>query len=159
MSLQEQLARILTERGLRIAIAETTAGGLISSRLVSVPGSSEFFDLAIVAYSRRTKTDVLRVPEEVLDTYGSVSVESASAMAEAVRARSNSDLGLAETGIAGPIRGRSPKPIGHVCIAISSREGTETVEQEYAGDREAIRQGIAEGALQALLGYLTRRCN
>ena len=159
MSLQEQLARILTERGLRIAIAETTAGGLISSRLVSVPGSSEFFDLGIVAYSRRTKIDVLQVPEDVLDTYGSVSAESASAMADAVRERSGSDLGLAETGIAGPLRGRSPKPIGYVCIAISSREGTEVVEQEHPGDREAIRQGIAEGALQALLGYLTRRCN
>jgi len=153
----EELAQILTARGLTVAVAETTAGGLVSSRFVGVPGSSKYFLAGVVAYGRRSKAEVLGVPDELIEHYGAVSPEVASAMAEQVRRSAGADIGLAETGIAGPVRGRSPKPVGTVYIAINAAQGTEVLAHQYDGDRETVRNAVAEGAVAALSEYLTRR--
>ena len=157
MSFEEQIAEIMTERGLTVAVAETTAGGLVSSRLVSVPGSSKYFLLGAVAYSKESKVKLLGISEKFLKENGTVTQETAFAMAEAVRRVAGADIGLAETGIAGPIRGRSPKPIGTACIAVSTPNETKVVTNQYDGDRTAIREAIAEGVLAELLEYLTPR--
>ena len=101
--LEVKLGILLRERDWTIAVAETTTGGLISARIVSVPGSSAYYERGVIAYSALSKREMLGIDEKVMDTYGAVSAEAACAMAKGVRKVSGADLGLAETGIAGPI--------------------------------------------------------
>jgi nicotinamide-nucleotide amidase len=148
MRLEEKLGERLQQRGWRIAVAEATCGGLICHRIVSVPGSSKYFERGIVAYSRNAKVDLLRVPQETLQTHGAVSAEAAAAMAEGVRALSGTEMGLAETGIAGPIRGKSPKPIGACYVALATPDGTQVKEFQFSGERLEIMHQMATAALE-----------
>ena len=152
--LEVRLGRLLVGRGWTISVAETTAGGLICARIVGVPGSSAYLERGVVAYSRASKVELLGLTEEALDTYGAVSEETAVALAQGVRQMSGTTLGLAETGIAGPIRGRSPKPIGSACIALAGPESSQCVSFIFSGDRQHIREQIAEQALASAVGYL-----
>ena len=151
-SLEIALGNVLRERGWTIAVAETTTGGLISARIVSVPGSSAYFERGVVAYSKASKCEILGMDEQAIDADGAVSAEAARAMAEGIRKASGTDLGLAETGIAGPIRGRSPKPIGTAYIALASATGVTCEHFQFPGDRDAIRNAIAEAALKMAIG-------
>lgn len=144
----------MTGRGWTLSVAETTTGGLISSRIVSVPGSSGIFDRGLVPYSAGAKTQALGISQSLLKRCGAVSEEVASAMAEAVGRMSHSTLGLAETGIAGPIRGRSPKPLGTAYIALWTPHGVRCEHFVFGGDRNAIRARIAEQALAMAVAYL-----
>jgi nicotinamide-nucleotide amidase len=148
MRLEEKLGERLQQRGWRIAVAEATCGGLICHRIVSVPGSSKYFERGIVAYSRNAKVDLLRVPQETLQTHGAVSAEAAAAMAEGVRALSGTEMGLAETGIAGPIRGKSPKPVGACYVALATPDGTQVKEFQFSGERLEIMHQMATAALE-----------
>jgi PncC family amidohydrolase len=154
MWLEEQLGDLLQQRNWTIAVAEATCGGLICHRIVSVPGSSKYFERGIIAYSRSAKVDLLRVPAETLQMFGAVSAETAAAMAEGVRALSGTQLGLAETGIAGPIRGKSPKPVGACFIALATPEGTQTKEFQFSGERLEIMKQIATAALTMAVEWL-----
>ena len=149
--LEVKLGKLLRERDWTIAVAETTTGGLISARIVSVPGSSAYYERGVIAYSALSKREMLGIDEEVMDTHGAVSAEAACAMAKGVRKVSGADLGLAETGIAGPILGRSPKPIGTAYIALASAEGVVCRDFQFDGDRDAIRNAIADAALQMVI--------
>lgn len=131
MSLEETIAANLRYRGWYLALAETTTGGIIATRLVRLPGSSAYFDRSIVAYSKDAKIQSLGMDPEVMDRYGAVSVETAQAMAEGLHRLSGADIVLAETGIAGPIRGRSPKPLGSTCFALLTPTGIHTEEQQF----------------------------
>lgn len=144
----------MIERGWTLSVAETTTGGLICSRIVNVPGSSAFFERGLVPYSARAKTRLLGISHSLLKRCGAVSGEVASSMAEAVGRTSHSTLGLAETGIAGPIRGRSPKPLGTSYIALWTPEGVRCERFVFGGDRNAIRERIAEQALATAVAYL-----
>ena len=149
--LEVKLGKLLRERGWTIAVAETTTGGLISARIVSVPGSSAYYERGVIAYSALSKCDMLGIDVEVMDTYGAVSAEAACAMAKGVRKVSGADLGLAETGIAGPIRGRSAKPIGTAYIALAGAEGVVCKDFRFDGARDAIRNEISDAALQMVI--------
>ena len=152
------MGRLLTDRGWTISVAETTAGGLISARILAVPGSSAYFDSGIVAYSKRSKVQMLGIDEGVLGGSGAVSEEAALALADGVRRRSDTTFGLAETGIAGPVRGRSPKPIGTAYIAIVG-EGIRRCDTcRFSGDRQAIRSQIAERSVTVALEALQGLC-
>lgn len=153
-SLEVRLCGLMTGRGWTLSVAETTTGGLISSRIVSVPGSSGFFDRGLVPYSAGAKTQALGISRSLLKRCGAVSEEVASAMSEAVGRMSHSTLGLAETGIAGPIRGRSPKPLGTAFIALWTPEGVRCERFAFNGDRNAIRARIAEQALRMAVDYV-----
>lgn len=149
---EQRLGEILRARGWNIAVAETTTGGLISARIVAVPGSSTYFERGIIAYSKASKT-LVGVDEALIASHGAVSPEMASAMAEGVREVSGVDVGIAETGIAGPIQGRSPKPLGSAFIAVSLPDGTTCEHHVFNGDRTEIREQIARRAiLMALEG-------
>ena len=152
-----RLGRSLTERGWTLSVAETTAGGLICARIVGAPGCSAYFERGIVAYSRASKVEALGVSEELLTAHGSTSKETAIALAEGVRRMSDTTLGLAETGIAGPIRGRSPKPVGSAFIALSTPSGTQCKAFEFEGDRQRIREQIADRALALALAFVKSR--
>ena len=156
MSTEEQVGHLLTGRGWRIAVAETTTDGLICHRLVSVPGSSKYVERGIVAYSRAAKLDIPGVSEDLLSRFGAVSPETALALAEGIRRLAGVEVGLAETGIAGPIRGRSPKPVGEAHIALSLPSGTHVEERLFHGERIDIQRQIAQRALEMLLEHLER---
>ncbi|MGQ4810660.1 Nicotinamide-nucleotide amidohydrolase PncC [Candidatus Entotheonellaceae bacterium PAL068K] len=155
MSLEETIATHLRRRGWHLALVETTTGGLMAMRLIRLAGSSAYFDRSIVAYSKEAKLQSLGVPPAVLERAGAVSLESACAMAKSLRRLSHADMVLAETGIAGPIRGRSPKPLGTTCFVLLTPTGKVTEEACFAGDRQAIQEQIAGHALGMIARYLT----
>ena len=145
------VAAALLARGARVAVAETTAGGLISARLLSVPGASSWFDRGVVCYGGRSKQETTGVDPELLRTYGAVSVEAVSAMAERLRAVANVEYALAESGIAGPLGSRrSPKPVGSVVIAVAGPGGATAGEHQFAGSRVEVMEQIADRALALL---------
>jgi PncC family amidohydrolase len=152
-SVEARLGRLLTERGWKLAVAETTTGGLICSRIVAVPGSSRFLDRGVVAYSPEAKIQMLGVSEDLLREHGAVSGEVASALAEGVRDLSGATFGLAETGIAGPVQGRSHKPVGTAFVALASPQGTRYESLAFTGSRQQIREAIAEAALSLCLNH------
>ena len=153
-SIEERLGGLLVDRGWTLSVAETTAGGLICARIVSVPGSSAWFERGVVAYSAAAKIQWLGISESLLERHGTVSGEVASAMAAGVGRAGRSTLGLAETGIAGPIRGRSPKPLGTAYIALWTPEGIKCQRFGFEGDRRRIRETIVEQALVTAANFV-----
>lgn len=107
--------------GRRIAVAESCTGGLVSAALTELPGSSDVFDAGFVTYSNEAKTDVLKVSTDVLETFGSVSIAVAWSMAQGALRRSNADVAVAITGVAGPDGGSEKKPVGTVVFAQAVR--------------------------------------
>lgn len=118
-SLEEIVGHLLVTRGWRIALAESCTGGLTTSRLTDVPGASAYVERSVVVYSNESKVDLLGVPKPLLATYGAVSEPVARAMAEAIRAAADVEVGVGITGIAGPTGGTPAKPVGTVCIAVA----------------------------------------
>ncbi len=154
MSIEATIATGLIERGWRLALAETTTGGLISARFVRLPGSSAYFDRGVVAYSQMAKVQALGIDPGVTKVHGVVSVASARAMAAGLQRLSQAELVLAETGIAGPIRGRSPKPLGTTYFALHTPTGMLDAEARFDGDRHGIQEQIVNHALDIMAGYL-----
>lgn len=125
-TLQSTVASLLTQRRLTIATAESCTGGLLAKRLTDVPGSSAYFVRGLVTYSDRAKSELLEVPEALIEREGAVSQAVAEAMAAGCRARAGTDIGLSITGIAGPTGGRPPeKPVGLVYLGLARAEGIE----------------------------------
>jgi nicotinamide-nucleotide amidase len=143
------VGEVLRRRRLTVSIAESCTGGLVSSMLTEVPGSSDFFLGGAVVYSNLAKTEVLGVGPEILRAHGAVSDETAHAMAEGARAIVDSDLAVSITGIAGPGGGSDDKPVGTVHFGLAMR-GRKTVatHRKLRGDRERIRTLAAYVALR-----------
>ncbi|MBM4312765.1 MAG: CinA family nicotinamide mononucleotide deamidase-related protein, partial [Deltaproteobacteria bacterium] len=153
-TLEGLVARMLTEKKLTLAVAESCTGGLITDRLTDVPGSSGFLERGIVTYSNASKIALLGVPEAVVAEFGAVSDETARYMAEGVRRLAGTELGLAVTGIAGPSGGTEAKPVGTVHIALA--DGGKTLCRHHAlrWDRRRNKIAAAHTALLMLLRYL-----
>lgn len=145
----KQVSDLLKNNKQTIAVAESVTGGLIASRLTSVPGSSDYFIGGLVCYHTRIKVVQLGIAASLINQHGLVSKETAVAMAEEIRKRFNTDIGLASTGSAGPAP-VPPAPVGRVYIALASNEGTEWKELNLQGTRKEIQ----EKAAQATLGLL-----
>ena len=107
--------------GRRVTIAESCTGGLVSAALTEIPGSSEMFEAGYVTYSNAAKISELKVSQEVVETFGAVSVATAWAMARGALASSDADVAVAITGIAGPGGGTPQKPVGTVVFALAER--------------------------------------
>ncbi len=155
--LEAVVGDLLRERGWRVALAESCTGGLATSRLTDVPGSSAYVDRAVVVYSNAAKTALLGVPEEVLGAHGAVSEAVARVMAEEAARRSGADVGVAITGIAGPGGGSDEKPVGTVWFAVSTAaSGTQAAVCRFLGGREVVKLWSAVTALdfvrRAILG-------
>jgi nicotinamide-nucleotide amidase len=144
------------ERGLTLATAESSTGGLVAARLTSVPGSSDVFLGSVVAYANEVKARELDVPTEVLERYGAVSAETAAAMANGARVRVGADVAVAVTGIAGPGGGSPQKPVGLVYLHVESRDGSAARELRLPGDRAAVRGRTAAAALHLVRTLLAR---
>jgi nicotinamide-nucleotide amidase len=108
--------------GRRVAVAESCTGGLVAAALTEIAGSSDVLEAGFVTYSNEAKTKLLKVSEDVIDTFGSVSVATAWAMAQGALAASGADVAVALTGIAGPAGGSEKKPVGTVVFARADRE-------------------------------------
>ena len=142
--------------GRRVAVAESCTGGLVAAALTEIAGSSDVFEAGFVTYSNEAKTKLLRVSEDVIDTFGSVSVATAWAMAQGALAASGADVAVALTGIAGPAGGSDRKPVGTVVFARAEREDDPskiTADTQKFGDngRGGIRLQAALCALSLLL--------
>ena len=144
------------ERGLTLATAESCTGGLVAARLTSVPGSSDVFLGAVVAYADEVKARELDVPTEVLERHGAVSAEAAAAMAAGARARLGADVAVSVTGVAGPGGGTPEKPVGLVYLHAEGPDGSLARRLDLPGDREAIRSRSAVAALHLVRMLLTR---
>lgn len=148
--LEEEVGRLLQERGWHLALAETSTGGLIGYLLTTVPGSSAYFDCSIVAYSNHAKESSLDLPSELLKRHGAVSLMTAYAMATHVRRISQVEVGLAVTGLTGPRTGRSPKPIGLTYVVLALPHTTLWWEGIFSGERAEIQRKSALKALAIL---------
>ena len=148
----ELVLDLCRERGLTIATAESCTGGMVAERLTGVPGSSDAFIGAVVAYSNEVKERELGVPGEVLEQHGAVSAEAAAAMAAGARARLGADVAIAVTGIAGPGGGTEEKPVGLVYLHVEGPDGGRGADFLFGSDRESIRRRATMTAL-----HLTRR--
>ncbi len=154
--LARAIAELLTARGQRLAVVETTAGGLISARLLAIPGASAFYERGIIAYSGRPKLEAVGVDRAVIETHGAVSREAVSAMAEAIRERARVEYAVAESGIAGPQASRrSPKPVGAVVLAVAGPANTTSEDHTFPGSRVEVMGHIAQRALELLHETLT----
>jgi nicotinamide-nucleotide amidase len=155
-SLEVVIGQVLRERRWKLAVAESCTGGLISARITSVSGSSDYFDRAFVTYSNQAKLDLLGVPEGVLVAHGAVSKPAAAAMVEGALQRSAAQIAVAVTGIAGPTGGSPEKPVGRVLIACADHRGTMVKEHLFTGDREQIQNKAAHAALVLLWRRLSQ---
>lgn len=148
--LPEVVAELLRERGLTLALAESCTGGLLASRLTSVPGASEFLERGYVTYSNQAKVELLGVDPTLIEAHGAVSEEVARAMAEGARRAAGTDLAVAITGIAGP-GGETPgKPVGLVFLALAGTLGDRLRRVQFPGDRERVRRQAAQAALEMI---------
>jgi PncC family amidohydrolase len=148
-ALEKQIGALLRKHGKTISIAESCTGGLISHRITNVPGSSNYYNCSVIAYSNQSKIDTLHVSPETLKKFGAVSRQTAIEMAKGIKQVSQSDLGLAVTGIAGP-GGGTPKPVGLVYICLASDESVVCEEFRFKGKREEIKFQASEAALEMI---------
>ena len=139
-------------QGLTLSTAESCTGGMIAERLTSVPGASQVFVGAVVAYADEVKAAELGVPEGVLRDHGAVSAETAAAMAEGARTHLDADVALSVTGIAGPGGGTAEKPVGLVYLHAVGPNGARSADFVFPGDRDSIRRRATVTAL-----HLVRR--
>jgi len=151
--LEAVVGRLLRERGLTVALAESCTGGLVGHRLTDVPGSSRYFERGLVVYSNEAKQTLLGVPEALIRRHGAVSAECAEAMARGVRSLAGTDLGLSVTGIAGPDGGSTAKPVGTVFIALADARAASVVHHRFDRDREGNKALAALRGLDLLRRY------
>lgn len=146
-SLEQIVGYWLQMRSATLAAAESCTGGLLAERITSVSGSSRYFLGGAVVYSNNLKTEFAGVPAEMIERYGAVSREVAAALAEGIRYRCESTLGVGITGVAGPNGGTAEKPVGLVFHAVASDAGTEVIQRNFPGDRKRIRRFASTMAL------------
>lgn len=137
-TMQALVHKILTERGLTLATAESCTGGAIAARFTAMPGASAYFRSGVVAYSNESKTDLLGVDASVIASKGAVSEEVARQMAEGARRAAKADYAVSTTGIAGPTGGSAEKPVGTVWIAVAGPDRTVAVLKQCGTDRGQI---------------------
>ena len=149
-SLEKIAGYYLQMRDATVAVAESCTGGLLAQRITSVSGSSRYFVGGAVVYSNDLKSQFCNVPPLMIAEHGAVSKQVAAAMAEGIRKRCRSTLGVGITGVAGPTGGTDEKPVGLVYIALSDSNETKVEERRFPGDRERIRHWATQQALDMI---------
>jgi nicotinamide-nucleotide amidase len=153
--LEQVVGDLLAAKGLRVAAAESCTGGLITSRLTDVPGSSRYVDQSVITYSNEAKTELLGVPTDVLKVHGAVSEPVALAMADGIRLRAGADIGVGVTGIAGPTGGTPEKPVGMVVIAVVTASERRCRTFRFFGEREHVKFQASQSALDMVRRLLS----
>ena len=149
-----QLGELLCSKKRTIAVAESCTGGLLCHRITSVSGSSAYFTGGIIAYSNAVKMRQVGVEKGVLQKYGAVDKRVATMMAEGIRKKMKTDIGIGVTGIAGPTGGTPSKPVGLVYIAVTDGKKYEIAECKFKGDRNTIKDLSATKALEMAVQFV-----
>ena len=150
--LSEKVGAMLKARRLMLAAAESCTGGWIGQALTMVPGSSAWFDRGFVTYTNQAKQQMLGVSAETLKRFGAVSENVVREMAAGALSRSQAQIAVAVSGIAGPDGGSADKPVGTVCVAWAGADGLGNEQQfRFAGDRDAVRRQSVIAALEGVL--------
>jgi len=153
--LASEMAALLADKKITVAVAESCTGGALCQALTDIPGSSNWFDRGFITYSNQAKVDMLGVSPALLEQYGAVSFETARAMVEGVHGRSQAELAIAITGIAGPGGGTAEKPVGTVFFGIGHKgQAVKIDKRRFKGDRGEVRARSVEFVLKALLKTL-----
>jgi nicotinamide-nucleotide amidase len=145
--LEAVVGDLLASQRLRIAVAESCTGGLVTSRLTDVAGSSRYVQQSVVAYANEAKVSLLGVPMSVIDEHGAVSEPVAAAMAAGVRERARVDVAVGITGVAGPGGGTAAKPVGMVAVAALTPGQARARTFQFSGDRELVKFQASQAAL------------
>ena len=153
--LEQVVGDLLAANGLHVAAAESCTGGLITSRLTDVPGSSRYVDESVITYSNESKTELLGVPTELLKAHGAVSEPVALAMADGIRTRARADVGIGVTGIAGPTGGTAEKPVGTVVVAVTTASNRRCRTFRFYGERELVKFQASQAALDMVRRMLS----
>lgn len=148
------IGEVLRARNLKLVAAESCTGGLVSSRITDVPGSSEYFLGSIVSYAYEVKVSLVGVRWDTLNTHGAVSRETVLEMAHGVRKKLNADIAISVSGIAGPGGGSPDKPVGTTWIGLATPDGQWARLFQFSGSREENKSASATAALELLLEYL-----
>ncbi len=149
-TLEEVVGKILKDRELKIAVAESCTGGLIASMITNISGSSAYFERGVVCYSNASKVEILKVDEDTIAEKGAVSQEVAMQMAEGIKSTSGSDIGLATTGIMGPTGATTDKPVGLVYIGYCDEKVCTAKKFMFGEERILNKQRTAQSALDLL---------
>ncbi len=148
-SLESTVVRLLREKGLKLATAESCTGGLIANRITNVPGASEVFTHGWVTYANEAKSSQLGVPMETIDANGAVSEPVARAMAEGALRESGADIAISVTGIAGPSGGTEEKPVGTAWLALAAKDtATIALKVYHPRNRKDFKQAVSQSALE-----------
>lgn len=157
--LAQQLVNIAKEKKLTITTAESCTGGMVSSAITAIPGSSSVFGYGFITYANESKETLLDVKHRTLEKYGAVSEETAREMALGALKNSGAELAIAVTGVAGPSGGSAEKPVGLVYIAIATKDEVQVVKNNFSGDRNEIRLATTKKALELSIDVLERKIN
>ena len=155
IKLSQKIVRLLTKKRLKISFAESCTGGLLSSTITQINGSSKVFTIGLVAYSNQSKISILKVPKNIIREHGSVSYETCLAMVKNLSKISKTNLSLSITGIAGPKGGTKKKPLGLVFIGI--KKGNKTLVKKHLFQhkkRVSIQKTSVNKALNLILSFL-----
>jgi nicotinamide-nucleotide amidase len=149
-TLEENIVALLKKHDLTLTTAESCTGGLLSGRLVNVPGVSDVFRQGFVTYSNKAKRKILDVKKSTLKKYGAVSKQTAKEMAAGAAINTGSDVAISITGLAGPGGATEDKPVGMVCMGCYINENSYVKEYVFSGNRQKIRENSVVYALSLL---------
>ena len=153
--LSQKIVRLLTKKRLKISFAESCTGGLLSSTITQISGSSKVFTIGLVTYSNQSKINTLKVPKNTIRKYGAVSYETCLSMVKNLNKISKTNISVSVTGIAGPRGGSKKKPVGLVFIGI--KKGNKTLVRKYLfknKKRSAIQRAAVSKSLNLILSFL-----
>ncbi len=151
---EKKVAHLLTKKEKTIATAESCTAGYIAHKLTNTPGSTAYFEEGYITYTSDAKIENLDVKKETIEKEGAVSSKTAEEMAENVRKKANTDIGLATTGILGPGGNHSDTPIGTVFVGLADDKGTYVKKFNFSGNRWDVKQQTGEKALELVIEYL-----
>ena len=154
-TISQKIVRLLKKKKLKISFAESCTGGILSSAITSVNGSSKVFKLGLVTYSNQSKTKVLRIPKKIIKKYGSVSYQVCLAMVKNVSKIGETSMSVALTGVAGPSGGTKIKPVGLAYVGI--KKGNKTEVKKYLfkkKGRSYIQRAAVNKSLRLILSFL-----
>ena len=154
LRLSKKLHKMLLDRNVKIAFAESCTGGLLQEIVTTNSGATHYFLGGVVSYSDKMKNKILHVPQEVLTEYGAVSSETAKLMEKGIRDICNSDIGVSVTGIAGPSGGTKEKPVGTIFCTIGNNRKQETNQFQFQGNRELVRKQTALNVLKKIITFV-----
>ncbi len=154
MKPEEIVGQLLKEKNFTLACAESCTGGLLTSRLTDIAGSSDYIKGSVVSYSNEVKMSVVGVKEETLKNFGAVSSQTALEMSAGVRKVLKTSIGTGITGIAGPGGGSPEKPVGLVYISVSGEKGDKVQKFNFSGSRTEIKNRSVDAALKMMIEYL-----